>query len=253
MSFDTKITRHGFENPCWTAWQASWCQQAFSKPYLVNWISKDTHLAFLYIWYRVFTGCSIRKRTVGVNVLRFLFLFDWISVSLPRAVVRWLMLRLLLHGPSLHSDESLHKTFIGFQLKRYCCKGSYLTHYIVANCLFLSRSFVTWVAQIPRMKHVQMHQIIRQWKMKYLVSWLLIQDYHWMVDKCSSWGHHGSVWRGRWKKQGLRCSSGKVCSFMGSPLQGIRQYWVTDAGINSFFRLLQRCNFNIHIVCQNWP
>ena len=30
----------------WIAWQASRCQQAFSKPCLVNLISKDTHQVF---------------------------------------------------------------------------------------------------------------------------------------------------------------------------------------------------------------
>ena len=66
----------------------------------------------------------------------FLFLFDWISVSLSRAVVRCLMLRLLftrkLH---LNSEEPLHKTLVGLQLKRYCCKGSYLTNSIAASLL----------------------------------------------------------------------------------------------------------------------
>ena len=36
----------GFENACWIARQASRCQQAFSKPCLVNLISKDTHQVF---------------------------------------------------------------------------------------------------------------------------------------------------------------------------------------------------------------
>ena len=40
MSFDIKFTRFDF------AWQASRCQQAFSKPRLVNLISKDTHQVF---------------------------------------------------------------------------------------------------------------------------------------------------------------------------------------------------------------
>ena len=44
MSFDIKFTRLGFENACCIARQASRCQQAFSKPCLVNLISKDTHL-----------------------------------------------------------------------------------------------------------------------------------------------------------------------------------------------------------------
>ena len=42
----SKFTRLGFENACWMARQASRCQQAFSKPCLVNLISKDTNLVF---------------------------------------------------------------------------------------------------------------------------------------------------------------------------------------------------------------
>ena len=45
-SFNIKFTRLGFENARWIAQQASRCQQGFSKPHLVNLISKDTHLVF---------------------------------------------------------------------------------------------------------------------------------------------------------------------------------------------------------------
>ena len=38
----------GFDNACRIARQASRCQQAFSKPCLVNLISKDTHLEVSY-------------------------------------------------------------------------------------------------------------------------------------------------------------------------------------------------------------
>ena len=49
-SFDIKLTRLNLiENASWIARQASRCQQAFSKPCLVNLISKDTHLV-LSIW-----------------------------------------------------------------------------------------------------------------------------------------------------------------------------------------------------------
>ena len=41
-----KFTSLGFEDASWIARQASQCQQAFSKPCLVNLISKDTHLVF---------------------------------------------------------------------------------------------------------------------------------------------------------------------------------------------------------------
>ena len=46
MSFDINVTRLGFVNTCWIARQASRCQQTFSKPCLVNLISKDTHLEY---------------------------------------------------------------------------------------------------------------------------------------------------------------------------------------------------------------
>ena len=46
INFYIKFTRLGFENACWIARQASRCQQAFSKPCLINLISKDTHLVF---------------------------------------------------------------------------------------------------------------------------------------------------------------------------------------------------------------
>ena len=70
-SFDIKFTRLGFENACQQAfskpclvnliskdthlvfsisWQASRCQQEFSKPCLVNLISKHTHLVFSISW-----------------------------------------------------------------------------------------------------------------------------------------------------------------------------------------------------------
>ena len=41
-----KFTRLDFENACLIAQQASRCQQTFSKPCLVNLITKDTHLVF---------------------------------------------------------------------------------------------------------------------------------------------------------------------------------------------------------------
>ena len=42
----SSYTRLGSENACWIARHASWCQNAFSKPCLVNMISNDTHLVF---------------------------------------------------------------------------------------------------------------------------------------------------------------------------------------------------------------
>ena len=46
VSFDIKFTRQGFENACWHR-EACWAiQHAFSKPSLVNLISKDANLVF---------------------------------------------------------------------------------------------------------------------------------------------------------------------------------------------------------------
>ena len=46
VSFDIKFTRQGFENACWHR-EACWAiQHAFSKPRLVNLISKDVNLVF---------------------------------------------------------------------------------------------------------------------------------------------------------------------------------------------------------------
>ena len=46
VSFDIKFTRQGFENACWHREACRAIQQAFSKPSLVNLISKDTKLVF---------------------------------------------------------------------------------------------------------------------------------------------------------------------------------------------------------------
>ena len=46
MSFDIKFTRQGFENACWHREACRVIQQAFSKPSLVNLISKDANLVF---------------------------------------------------------------------------------------------------------------------------------------------------------------------------------------------------------------
>ena len=49
-----RLTRLGFENARWIARQALGCQQAFSKPCLVNLKSKDTHLVLSIIIYGTF-------------------------------------------------------------------------------------------------------------------------------------------------------------------------------------------------------
>ena len=60
-SFDIKFTRFGLENACWIARQASWCQQAFSKPCQVNLITKDVNLVFSiskYLYMLILDGIS---------------------------------------------------------------------------------------------------------------------------------------------------------------------------------------------------
>ena len=46
VSFDIKFTRQGFENACWHREACRAIQHAFSKPSLVNLISKDANLVF---------------------------------------------------------------------------------------------------------------------------------------------------------------------------------------------------------------
>ena len=53
VSFDIKFTRQGFENACWHREACRAIQQAFSKPSLVNLISKDANLVFYLSVYPV--------------------------------------------------------------------------------------------------------------------------------------------------------------------------------------------------------
>ena len=46
VSFDIKFTRQGFENACWHREACRAIQHAFSKPSLVNLITKDANLVF---------------------------------------------------------------------------------------------------------------------------------------------------------------------------------------------------------------
>ena len=46
MSFDIRFTRKGFENACWHREACRAIQHAFSKPSLVNFISKGANLVF---------------------------------------------------------------------------------------------------------------------------------------------------------------------------------------------------------------
>ena len=54
VSFDIKFTRQGFENACWHREARRAIQHAFSKPSLVNLISKDTNLVFHLSVYPLF-------------------------------------------------------------------------------------------------------------------------------------------------------------------------------------------------------
>ena len=51
VSFDIKLTRQGFENACWHREACRAIQHAFSKPSLVNLISKDANLVFYFSVY----------------------------------------------------------------------------------------------------------------------------------------------------------------------------------------------------------
>ena len=53
VSFDIKFTRQGFENACWHREACRAIQQAFSKPSLVNLISKDANLVFYLSVYQL--------------------------------------------------------------------------------------------------------------------------------------------------------------------------------------------------------
>ena len=53
-SFDIKFARQGFENACWHREACRAIQHAFSKPSLVNLISKDANLVFYLSVYPLF-------------------------------------------------------------------------------------------------------------------------------------------------------------------------------------------------------
>ena len=60
VSFDIKFTRQGFENACWHR-EACWAiQHGFSKPSLVNLISKDASLVFYLSVYQLFHSSNKR-------------------------------------------------------------------------------------------------------------------------------------------------------------------------------------------------
>ena len=86
MSFDIKFTRQGFENACWHREACRAIQHAFSKPSLVNLISKDTHLVFYLSVYPLL----ITRQTSGYDVI-FDFCVDSASLatSLKSAMSSW--------------------------------------------------------------------------------------------------------------------------------------------------------------------
>ena len=74
MSFDIKFTRQGFENACWHREACRAIQHAFSKPNLINLISKDANLVFYLSVYPLLNTLQTRDYDVF-----FLFLC-WFSV-----------------------------------------------------------------------------------------------------------------------------------------------------------------------------
>ena len=61
-------SRLGFEHACCLSRQASRCQHAFSKPCLVNLISKDTHLVFsIYRLVRLLKICTISENSNDIT------------------------------------------------------------------------------------------------------------------------------------------------------------------------------------------
>ena len=91
----TLIFRLGFKNACLIARQASRCQQAFSKLYLVNLISKDNHLVFsIYS-----TGQGLKKwilRTIRFRVIKFFLI---ILSLVPVHAVLFLLLSSWMNNP----------------------------------------------------------------------------------------------------------------------------------------------------------
>ena len=74
-----RIPGPGFENACWIAQQASWCQQAFLKPCMANLISKDTHLVFsvyfqMHLIYRSFLQILRLKCYIQLEQMSFIIL-----------------------------------------------------------------------------------------------------------------------------------------------------------------------------------
>ena len=68
VHIDIKFTRPGFKNTCWIPRQVSRWQLAFSKPCLVNLISKDTHLVFSIQY--IFLG--IKGPCMGTNHMSYI-------------------------------------------------------------------------------------------------------------------------------------------------------------------------------------
>ena len=74
VSFDIKFTRQGFENACWHREACRAIQHAFSKPSLVNLISKDTNLVFYLSVYPLLS-------TLQTSVYDVLFFVDPASLA----------------------------------------------------------------------------------------------------------------------------------------------------------------------------
>ena len=67
VSFDIKFTRHGFENTCWHHEACRAVQHGFSKPSLVNLISKDANLVFYLSVYQLLNTLQTSDYDVFFN------------------------------------------------------------------------------------------------------------------------------------------------------------------------------------------
>ena len=82
VSFDIKFTRQGFENAGWHR-KACWAiQYAFTKPSLVNLISKDTNLVFYLSVYPLLNTLQTRDYDI-------IFDFCVDSASLATSFKKW--------------------------------------------------------------------------------------------------------------------------------------------------------------------
>ena len=83
VSFDIKFTRQGFKNACWHCEACRAIQNAFSKPSLVNLISKDASLVFYLSVYPLLNTLQTSNNDV------FFFIFVLIQRHSKSATSSW--------------------------------------------------------------------------------------------------------------------------------------------------------------------